>query len=133
MNRPRKYGKALWCSLPGAKVSAPKPKQKRIGAVSAARRGALAKYRKLRNDFLSKRPCCEACNRLRKQIGWPLIGPHAAIEIHHSHGRIGRLLCYVRWWIPVCRAAHEWIGIHPNHARDAGLICEKGQWNSKPK
>ena len=52
---------------------------------------------------------------------------------HHSRGRLGELLFDERFWIPVCRPHHNRIGQFPIWARGAGLICEKGDWNTKPK
>ena len=55
-----------------------------------------------------------------------------ADDNHHSRGRIGTLLLDQRFWVPVCRQHHDWIGAHPAEARALGLIAPLGQWNTKP-
>ena len=90
---------------------------------------ALAKerrrYKKLRDEFLIGKSCvaCEA-------RGLPA---NAATEIHHCRGRLGRLLCDERFWMSVCTQQHRWIHDNPKEARELGLLCELGQWNSYPE
>jgi hypothetical protein len=62
-----------------------------------------------------------------------------ATEIHHTHGRLGELLNYKPWWLPVCRTCHNWIGDNPLAARliqargfNLRLLCAEGEWNTKP-
>lgn len=52
---------------------------------------------------------------------------------HHSRGRAGSLLCDTRFWIALCPKCHAWVHNHPENARRAGLLCERGLWNIPPK
>ncbi|TXH49972.1 MAG: hypothetical protein E6Q97_21345 [Desulfurellales bacterium] len=61
-----------------------------------------------------------------------------ATEIHHSRGRIGRLLNMTEFWVPVSREGHRWINDNPAEARNRTwmgipLLCAVGQWNTVPK
>ncbi len=47
------------------------------------------------------------------------------MDIHHSRGRSGRFLLLEKYWIPVCRRCHNWIGDHPAKAKAIGLV---GPW-----
>ena len=55
------------------------------------------------------------------------------VDCHHKRGKLGPLLRDQRFWLPLCRLHHAWIGDHPTRARELGLLCEHGQWNSLPK
>lgn len=67
--------------------------------------------------------------------GWPLgicdKHFHMATDRHHSKGRIGSLLNDKRFWVPVCRKAHDWIGANPARAKEFGLILSN--WNGTPR
>ncbi len=56
-----------------------------------------------------------------------------ATEVHHSRGRIQKLLLEERWWIPVSAIGHSWIGKHPTLARKIRwngipVLCKIGDW-----
>lgn len=53
-------------------------------------------------------------------------------EVHHSRGRVGTLLLDTRFWIATTPAVHQMIHDDPKWARDNGLLCQVGQWNSPP-
>jgi hypothetical protein len=53
-----------------------------------------------------------------------------ATQCHHSRGRSGALLLDKRFWMPVSDAGHRWIHENVGKARELGLICEKGLWNT---
>ncbi len=101
--------------------------RKLIRPVSTSRASRLRVYRYLRQKFLFANPWCRACKVRRLKI------QSQATEIHHSRGRAGRLLVLREFFIPVCANCHEWIHAHVNEAREKGLICQKGSWNSVPK
>ena len=68
-----------------------------------------------------------------------LAGKHCAVypcfpakEIHHTHGRLKKLLMYKRYWLPVSREGHNWIHLNIAEARKYGWICRKGLWNKQP-
>lgn len=55
------------------------------------------------------------------------------VDCHHTRGRIGALLMDQRFWKPLCRRHHEWVHAHPAKARELGLLCEAGKWNTPGK
>lgn len=100
--------------------------RKPIRKVSVERSKRLREYAKRRVWFLAKHPKCAVFPDRRSN------------EIHHTRGRIGRLLNDERFWVPVSRKGHEWINSHPAEARERHwgelpLLCAVGQWNTVPK
>ena len=89
----------------------------RIRPASPARLKELRRYRTMARKFIEQHPRCEGCGKQANQI-------------HHKRGRSGKLLCDVRFWLTVCAKCHECIHWHPDAARRAGLLCEKGKWGS---
>lgn len=114
--RKQPRGRALWTQMPGAKISARRPK-KRLRAVSAKRATEQRRYLKLRAEFLKIHSCCAV---------YPYLN---ATEVHHRRGRRGNLLCDVRFWLPVSKSGHETIHHSPLVARERGWICCVGEWN----
>jgi hypothetical protein len=53
-----------------------------------------------------------------------------ATQCHHYQGRRGRLLLYEPFWIPVSWEGHRWIDEHRERARELGLLCPLGRYNS---
>lgn len=51
-----------------------------------------------------------------------------ATDVHHKRGRLGLLLTDTRFWIPLCRRHHAWVGANPNQARELGLLALPGEW-----
>lgn len=94
-----------------------------IRPVSKSRAPQLARYRKLRADFLEESKC-KACFKIWKRE------PIPATQVHHTRGRVGRLLCEAQYWLAVCHECHEWITNHTAKARELGLVCELGKWNT---
>lgn len=45
-----------------------------------------------------------------------------AEQVHHIRGRLGKLLCDVRYWLPVTQEGHLWIHSFPNEAREKGWL-----------
>ena len=82
-------------------------------------------YSELRRLYLDANPYCLACGLLGFQKR-----RHYATQIHHKNGRGGTLLCETKYWVGVCQEAHDTIGAQPNLAREAGLLCEVGEWNT---
>ncbi len=121
MKRAKKYGPALWTLLPGrSRTGGAQEKRARIRPVSKARAKELRQYSKVIEEFLELHPWCEASCSKR------------STEVHHTRGRVGPLLCDVRFFMAVCRECHDWIGNNMDAARKLGWLCEKGDWN-KPK
>ena len=102
--------------------------RKPIRKVSAERSKRLREYAKRRVFFLAQFTNCAVFPELRSN------------EIHHTRGRVGRLLNMEDYWLPVSRKGHDWINAHPAEARKrtwewCGLpfLCSVGQWNTVPK
>ncbi len=53
-----------------------------------------------------------------------------ATQCHHFQGRRGMLLLYEPFWIPVSWEGHRWIDAHRAQARELGLLCPLGRYNS---
>jgi hypothetical protein len=53
-----------------------------------------------------------------------------ATQCHHYQGRRGMLLLYEPFWIPVSWEGHRWIEDHRQRARELGLLCPLGRYNS---
>ena len=53
-----------------------------------------------------------------------------ASQCHHYQGRRGLLLRYEPFWIPVSWEGHRWINEHRERARELGLLCPLGRYNS---
>lgn len=92
--------------------------RRRISPMSDRRREKLREYKKVRDEFLRLKPKCE----------WPGC-TRATRDCHHYRGRIGNLLTDKTWFKAVCGHHHDYIHEHPNEARAAGMLCERGQWN----
>lgn len=91
--------------------------QKKSGApikpVSDKMTKELAKYRRLRSQYLEATPICEVrgCNR-------------ASSEIHHRRGRL-QYLCVVKYFLAVCRPCHLWIEANPEAAKEQGYSVDR--------
>ena len=127
--------KALWLQLP----------QFRAPAHSERLEDELTHYKRLRS-FARRTPERAEQERLyRTQVKewlrlpenrWCrvyllLLGRRVpASQCHHYQGRRGMLLLYEPSWIPVSWEGHRWIDEHRERARDLGLLCPLGQYNS---
>ena len=78
-------------------------------------------YVRAKKQFLLRYPTCACCFR------------RLATDVHHTRGRVGSLLVDMRFFSGVCRSCHEWIAGHPRRARECGLLCAAGAWNSPPR
>ncbi len=68
-----------------------------------------SEYSKLRKAFLTENPYCA-------QIKFHGCSGRAT-TIHHSRGRVGRLLTDKRWFIPLCMECHSWVEENHKYAR----------------
>jgi hypothetical protein len=65
-------------------------------------------YLRLRKVFLEGKTCqCEGCN-------------NKATTVHHKMGRLGKLLCDIRFWLAACMDCHTKIENHPEWAYEMG-------------
>ena len=146
--------KAPWTRMSGGlkpRSKPAKPKRKGVRRRSRKMERRMVDYRLGLIEFMEQNPVCLACASLAREISriagkgpTPLMDldgilfarhpdchrKHPSAEIHHRRGRVGPLLTDKRYWSAVCRRAHDFIGRHPEIARKAGLLCEKGQWNT---
>ena len=81
---------------------------KPISKVSSKQLERLAKYRKIRNEFMANKNC-EA-----KLQGCTI----KATDLHHAKGKIGDLLTDSRYFRALCRNCHNYIETHPNFAKE---------------
>lgn len=124
MKRERKYKKALWTTLPGAKVTQPKVRR-RIRQKSKRQGQRDRRYAKIRTDFLIRHPYCQVCeefglNQPFKANTMHTIDPSE--DVHHKAGRRGDLLFDTRHFLATCRRHHDEIHSNPKWARTWGFI-----------
>lgn len=102
----------LDCS--GFRPDPKKPKQEKIKAhyrirkMSEKREKENKEYLILNREFLKDKKCqCKDC-------------PNKATTVHHQKGRIGKLLCDIRFWLACCMDCHTEIENHPTWAYKMG-------------
>lgn len=81
-------------------------------------------------DWIKGKPC-DAAGLYTATGPVCSFGPHKATDRHHTRGRLGPLLHDQRYWLPLCRRAHDFVRDHPAEAKRLGLI--QGPWNHQPK
>jgi hypothetical protein len=129
--------RALWHTAFPEKVD------KRVEQETAADRTLYRKESKADVDAARKRgetcPVLAAFDQLPPEMQAALIVPwtgnrrsNRLEEVHHSHGRRGRLLNYKPWWIFMSRFGHRVVHMFPKVARRFGWLCDPGQWNVQP-
>ncbi len=88
---------------------------------SKKRQKEEAQYNKRVKEWKLENPWCRACPAV-----FPMDpAPQPTKDCHHMAGREGKLLLDEKWWLPVCRDCHSWIGASPNTARELGLLAPK--------
>lgn len=93
-----------------------KDKPKAIPKVSEKQLQRLAKYRKVRDQFMKDHPQCQA--RLK---GCTI----KATDIHHARGKVGDLLTDKRYFKALCRDCHSYLEVHPNEAKEKGFSLSR--------
>ena len=93
-----------------------KPQKKSVAPikpVSDKMTKELAKYRRLRSQYLEATPTCEVrgCNRV-------------ATEIHHRRGRL-QYLCVVEYFLAVCRPCHQHIEMNVDWSKENGYSVNR--------
>lgn len=94
------------------KASKEQPKKKAIKKMSDKRTVENETYLLLRKAFLLRHPDC-----IGKFVGCSGV----ANTVHHSRGRIGALLCDIRYFKGLCMSCHTYVETHPNEAKELGL------------
>jgi len=75
-----------------------------------------------RAEHLAQNPICTVhCGKCK------------ADQIHHSRGRLGTLLIDRRFFKGVCCGGHAFCEKEKAMARQLGLLCKVGEWNTPPK
>jgi hypothetical protein len=102
--------------------------QKPIRTVSKSKLLVKVLYRNAVAEFLANLPqekqICPVLLRSVKIV--------CATEVHHTRGRLGKLLLDKRYWLAVSAEGHRWIHDHPDEVRAHGWLCAKGDWNKQP-
>lgn len=128
--RPPTGQKLKTAPRPGTGLQSQQDGQKRARAPlkkqSRARQREMTQYYDDRREFLRAHPACGICLCLDQT-------PRQATEVHHSRGRIGRLLLDQRFWVPSCRPCREIPHNRPNWAREMGLLASATDWNTVPR
>ena len=126
-----KRPKALWYRALHGDKPAPKARV-RIRPMSAKMRKERAHDRAEVEEWMRGKSCA-ACG-LVDAMGELICRDrkHNAHDRHHTRGRSGPMLHDKRFWMPLCRRAHDWVKNNPLSAKALGLIDE-GPWNHAPK
>ena len=95
-----------------------------IRQVTRKRANENSKYTAVRRKFLEANPDCGLCG-------------NPATEIHHTRGRIGRLLCASEFFVPLCSECHRDCHTAPSEFREKKwngipLFCKPADWNTYP-
>lgn len=98
--------------VPPKEPKKPKP----IAKVSEKQIERLAKYRKVRDQFMKEHPNCQA--RLQ---GCTI----KATDCHHSRGKVGDLLTDKRYFKALCRSCHNYIETHPSQSKEMGFSLSR--------
>jgi hypothetical protein len=92
------------------------PEKKEIGKVSEKRKDLDKVYAKVRKQYLTVHPFCEAkiegCGKV-------------AIEIHHKKGKVGENYTDAKTFLAVCRQCHNSIEKNPAWARQQGFSISR--------
>jgi len=83
-------------------------KRTRLKPVSNKRASRLKIYYPLAKEYKKLHPTCEVCKK------------RPTVDVHHKKGRYGSLLNMVEFWLPVCRACHDWIHRDPCESKKQG-------------
>lgn len=129
MNESLPYGSLFKKPKPVKKQRKPlRRSQKPVRKRTSKRASEEARYRRRVKVWLSEtyNQLCRACQLRRKTfIDW-------SKECHHRNGKVGRLLNYEPFWIPVCSACHNWIHReNPEEAQRLSLLGNAGEWNNQ--
>ena len=110
-----------WCSKAydanQKKEDKPTKPRKSIAPRSPKRQKQESKYNREARPFKEDNPHCKA--------GIPGKCTGMTTDVHHMAGRVGEMLLYQPYWLPVCRACHDWIEAHPIEAKELGYSMSK--------
>jgi hypothetical protein len=80
--------------------------------VSKKRAKQNKEYSRLRQEFLTTRPICDACGG-------------KATEIHHKRGRLQARLLDQDYFAPLCQPCHQKVHLNPKWAYSIGLMIPR--------
>lgn len=85
-----------------------------IAKRSKKRQSQEKEYSVKRKEFLGKFPMCEVegCN-------------NSADQIHHTKGRIDKMLTNEKYFLAVCCDCHTKIELNPDWAKEMGYSCSR--------
>lgn len=123
--KPRSTFKRPTVAKLGHKATA---KRKPLKKQSRARAREMRIYHEERRDWLAlpEHAACAICLCLGQS-------PRPATEVHHSRGRVGRLLRDQRFWVASCRSCRDVPHERPNWAREVGILSSAADWNTFPR
>lgn len=109
-------------------------KQRRIKARTSERAREERLYRKEAAVFLAALPnrWCPVVDRYNVCTREKKFTRQLVNQVHHTRGRIGRLLRMQEFWLGVSDVGHSLINSHPEWARKNGFLCPWGQYNTVP-
>jgi hypothetical protein len=137
---PYKIGKCLDCGCSGKKLISKrcfdqpkfcyqkfqkekyleKQKSKEVKPVKPIKRVADKRakkniiYEKNKKEYFLKHPNCEFPGCQSEDI-----------SLHHSKGKIGKLLTDIRYFKSLCWPHHFWCELHPKEAKELGLSLDR--------
>ena len=80
--------------------------------LSKKRAAEYRQYWKVRKAFLEENPYCKRCGKPSQ-------------DLHHSKGKIGKLLLDTKYFIPLCRIDHTWVELSPKEAKEQGYSVSR--------
>lgn len=83
-----------------------------IRKVAPKRAKQIAKYLKVRFEYLNDNPFCKVCG-------------NSATECHHIRGKISELLHDKNNLLAVCRSCHHQIELNPDWAKERGYSANR--------
>lgn len=107
-------------------------RNKPLKKIARAQRTRQALYFTIHAPFLAipGNEECQVCIR-RREAG-ENIAVNPATIIHHRHGRIKKLLCYIPWFLASCKSCERWPHVNLAKARDLGIICPRTAYDVSP-
>jgi hypothetical protein len=100
-------------------------RRKPIRRATPKRASERAKYSRRCVIFKREHPWCMACITLWPEppvIRW-------TVDVHHKMGCEGNLLLDERYWMPICRAHHDYFEDHGREARELGFVLDRDYRN----
>lgn len=109
----KRYCRQCWSAHSVTSKLKPTVRQRKpIPARSSKRSKQETEYSKLRKEFLTKYPMCQA--------HLPKVCTQISTDVHHMKGRVGDLLLDQTHWLAVCRGCHYYIEMRPEAAKLLG-------------